>query len=140
MIGGDDLKMILFQTGPKPFLMPFFPQWWSENVLRSFKSGFVHVIDREIQILRASFRVHRQAAVAGFAYLFQSVVAAQVDDVNRRARHLGQRDGSGGRLAFRSRGTRERMVLWRSLAFRKSLLPHYIHAPPLFPFHPNHPP
>ena len=56
--------------------MPFFAQRRSEDVLRAFEAGRVHVFERQIKILRAGLGVDGQAAIAGLADFFERVVAA----------------------------------------------------------------
>src|SRR5271169_4876328 len=56
MICGDRLQVILCEPLPQCFLIPFFAQWRSENILRALKSRRVHIFEREIEILRARFR------------------------------------------------------------------------------------
>jgi len=52
VVGGDNLQSVLGEALPEFFLVPFFAERWSENVLRAFKSGRVHIFQREIQVLR----------------------------------------------------------------------------------------
>src|SRR6266850_8161085 len=89
VVGGDNLQSVLGEALPEFFLVPLFAERWSENVLRAFKSGRVHIFQREIQVLRAGLRVGGQAAVAGLADFFKRLVAGEVDDINRRSGHFG---------------------------------------------------
>src|SRR5215472_10528828 len=57
MVGGDDLQRILRQALPELFLMPFFAKRRREHVLSDLKARGIHIFEREIQILRARFRV-----------------------------------------------------------------------------------
>src|SRR6266566_2156825 len=80
VVGGDDLKSVFGEALPEFFLVPLFAERRSEDVLRAFKSGGIHIFEREIQVLRAGFRVGGEAAVARFADFFESVVAGEMDD------------------------------------------------------------
>src|SRR5260370_41738976 len=70
VISGDDLQSVFGEALPEFFLVPLFAEGRSENVLRAFKAGGVHIFQREIQVLRAGLRVGGQAAVTGFADFF----------------------------------------------------------------------
>ena len=83
VVGGDDLQVIALESVPEFFLVPFFAKRRSEDVLRAFEAGRVHIFEREIQILRASFGVDGKAAIACFANFFQRFVAAEMHDVDR---------------------------------------------------------
>src|SRR6059058_4792112 len=104
MVGGNDLQRVLRKPLPEFFLMPFFAQRRRENVLRALEAGRVHVLKREIQILRASLGVSGQTAIAGFADFFERVVAGEMDDVDGRTGHFSERDGAGGGFRFGSCG------------------------------------
>jgi hypothetical protein len=58
MIRRHNLQVVAFQSIPEFFLMPFFSQRRREHVFRTFKSRRVEVFDRQIQILRAGFRIY----------------------------------------------------------------------------------
>src|SRR6266446_4198636 len=51
VIGGDDLQGVFRESLPEFFLVPFFAERRSEDVFGAFKSGRVHVFQREIQVL-----------------------------------------------------------------------------------------
>src|SRR3981081_4153101 len=95
MVGGDDLQRVARQPLPEFFLIPFFTEWRSEHVLRAFKAGDIHIIQREVKILRARFRIGGQSAVARLAHLFKRVVAGKMDGVDGGGRQRGRGDGSG---------------------------------------------
>src|SRR5260370_2252134 len=78
MVGGNNLQMVLLQAVPELFLVPLLAQRRRENILGSFESGLVHVVDGEIQILRTRFRVHPQSPIAAFAHFFKSAFAAHM--------------------------------------------------------------
>src|ERR1700726_3937468 len=105
--------MILLKATPKFFLMPFLPQRRSEDVLRSFKTGGIHVLEREVQILRTGFGINRKSAIAGLTNFFERLIATQVHDVNRGARHLRQRNGAPYCLGLRSCRPSEGVIFWR---------------------------
>ena len=69
------------------------------------------------------------AAVARFANFVQRIFGRQMDDVYRRARHFGQRDGAMHGLGLGGGGTRERVIDRRGLSFRqRALHDHVDHA------------
>src|ERR1700704_6720184 len=70
VIRGDDLQGVAGESLPKFFLMPFFAERWRENILRAFESWRIHILEREIKILRAGLRIGRQSTIAGFANFF----------------------------------------------------------------------
>ena len=74
---------------PEFFLMPFLAQRRRENILGGIETGTVHVVEREIEILRTGFGVSGKAAVARFAHFFQRVVAGEMNDVDGAAGHFG---------------------------------------------------
>src|SRR5262245_28884162 len=82
MIRRDPLKMVLLESSPKLFLVPPLAQRRSKDILGRFEPGLVHVLEREIEILGTSLRVHRQSAIAGLADFFKCVIAAEVHDVD----------------------------------------------------------
>ena len=82
VIGGDDLQRVVRKALPEFFLMPFFAERRSEDVLGAFEAGCVHIFEGEIEILRAGLGVSGEAAVAGFANFFECVVAGEMDDVD----------------------------------------------------------
>ena len=129
------MQVILLQSVPEFFLMPLFAQRRSENVLRAFEAGRVHVFERKIQILRTGFGVNGKAAIAGFANFFQRVVAAEVNDVDRGSRHFGQRDGAGGGFGFGGGGARERVIFRRFLPFGQRLLHDHVDGAAVFGVH-----
>src|SRR3979490_967336 len=57
MVGRDDLQRVARQPLPELFLIPFFTEWRSEHGLRAFKAGDIHIVQREVKILRARFRI-----------------------------------------------------------------------------------
>src|SRR5215475_11886974 len=64
VISRDDLQRVLCESLPEFFLVPLFTERRSENVFGAFEAGGVHVFQRQIQILRASFGVSRDTAIA----------------------------------------------------------------------------
>jgi hypothetical protein len=63
MVGRNHLKRVARESLPELLLVPFFAQRRRENVFRAFESRSVHPFDGEKKILRARFRVSRQATV-----------------------------------------------------------------------------
>src|SRR5437879_9954914 len=100
VVGGDHLQMVLLESRPELFLVPFFAQWWCKDILRRLKPWLLYVVEREIEVLRASLSIDWQAPVAGLANFFQRIIAAQMYDVHRRTGHLRQRDGARGSLGL----------------------------------------
>src|SRR5207248_10775959 len=115
MIGRDHLQMIVLQPVPEFFLVPLFAQRRSEDVFGAFKAGSIHIFKREIEVLRTGLRIDRQSPVAGFANFLEGVVAAEMNDVHRSARHLGKSDSTPRGLGFGRSWTAERMIFWRGL-------------------------
>jgi len=46
VVGGDDLQMIVGEAVPEFFLVPFFAERRSEDILGSLESGGVHIFQR----------------------------------------------------------------------------------------------
>src|SRR5258708_39843259 len=114
--------MITLQTIPKLFLVPLLAQRRGEYILRSLEIRNIEVLDREIKVLRASFSVNRQAAIAGLTHFFQGIIATQVHDVNWRTRHLRQRYSPAGRFRFRRARPSQCVALGCFFPFRESSL------------------
>src|SRR6202140_5921346 len=114
--------MILLEATPQFFLMPLLAQWRSENILRPFKAGRIHVVEREVQVLRAGFGINWKPAVASLANFFERVIATQVHDVNRGARHLRQRNSAPHRLGLGSCRPSESVILWCPFTLGQGLL------------------
>src|SRR5260370_1968920 len=92
MIGGNHLQRILGQSLPEFFLVPFFAQRRREDVLRSFKSWNIEIFKRKIEVLRTGLGISGQSAVARLADLLESVVAGEMDDIDRPASHFRKRN------------------------------------------------
>ena len=118
--------------------MPFFAQRRSENVLRAFKAGRIHVFERQIKILGTGLGIDGQAAIAGLANFFQRVVAAQMHDVDRRAGHFGERDGARRGFGFGRGRARERVILRSGLSFGQRLLDDHVDGAAVFRVHADH--
>src|SRR6202040_2796503 len=88
VVGGDDLEMIAFETVPELFLMPLFTQGWSKNIFRTFEIGNIEVLNWEIQILRAGFCIDGKTSIAGLTNFLESLMAAQMNNVDRSSRHF----------------------------------------------------
>src|ERR1700730_10664002 len=82
MVGRDGLERIARQPLPELFLIPFFAQRRREHILRALKTGGIHIVQGEVKVLRASFRVGGQSPIARLANLFERVVAGKMHDVN----------------------------------------------------------
>ena len=135
MVGGDDLQRIVREPLPEFFLVPFFAQRRRENVFGALEAGSVHVFERKIEILRTSFGISGQAAVARLANFFERVVAGEMNDVDGRAGHFGQRNGARGGFGFGGRGPRQRVIFRCALAFRKRLLNDHVDRAAIFRVH-----
>src|ERR1017187_2164992 len=110
--------MIVLKATPQFLLVPLLAQRRSENVLRAFKPRRIHVLEREVQILRTSLGVDGKSAVASFPNFLQRLMATQVDDVDGCARHLGQRNGTSYGLGFRGCRASQCVILRRALSLR----------------------
>ena len=138
MIGGNHLQVIVFQSRPQFFLMPFFAQRRSEDILGAFEAGRVHVFERKVKILRTGLGVDRQAAIAGLANFFQRVVAAEVHDIDGGIGHLGQGDGARSSLGLGRGRAREGVILGTGLAFGQCLLDDHVDGAAVFGMHADH--
>ena len=107
---------------PERVLVPLLAQRRRHHVLRALEALALVVVVGKEQVLRAGFRVGGQAHVARLPDLLERVGARQVDDVDRHAGHLGERDGAAGGLAFGARRPRQRVVLRRRLALPQRFL------------------
>ena len=135
MVGGDDLKRVLREALPQFFLVPLFAERRSEDVFRGFEPGGVHVFEREIEILRASFGVGGDAAVAGFANFFERVVAGEMDDVDGAVGHFGEGDGAGSGFGFGGGGAREGVIFRSFFSFGEGLLDDDVDGAAVFGVH-----
>src|ERR1700689_3082728 len=90
--GQGSVEMIALEGRPELFLMPLFAKRRGEDIFRALKTGNIKVFDREIQILRARFGIDGKAAIARLPNFFESLIAAQMNDVDRSSRHLCQGD------------------------------------------------
>ena len=135
MIGGDDLQRVLRESLPEFFLVPLFAERRSEDVFGAFEAGGVHVFEREIEILRTGFGVGGDAAVAGFANFFESVVAGEMDDVDGAVGHFGESDGAGGGFGFGGRGARECVIFRSFFSFGEGLLDDDVDGAAVFGVH-----
>src|SRR5712671_8246327 len=122
VIRGDNLQRVAGESLPKFFLMPFFAEWRRENILRAFESWRIHIFEREVKILGASFRVSGQAPAACFANFFERLIAGEMNNVDGRSGHFRERNRSAGGFGFGRGGTGERVILRRALALGQSLL------------------
>ena len=84
MICRDHLQVIRLQPIPQLLLVPLFAQRRSEYILRSFKPGRIEVLERQIKILRTGFGIHRQPAIPRLTHFFKGIIAAQMNDIDRR--------------------------------------------------------
>ena len=138
MVGGDHLQIVLCEALPELFLVPFLAQRRSENIFGGFKAGHIHVFQRKIKVLRAGFGIGAQSAVARLADFFERVVAREVHDINRRAGHFRQSDGSRRRFRFGGRRPGERVIFRRAFAFRERALHDYVNRSAVFRVHADH--
>src|SRR5204863_1239261 len=139
VIGGDDLQVIALESVPELLLVPLFAQRRRENILRAFKAGYIEILDGKIQILRASLRVDRKAAIARLPNFFERFVTAQVHDINRRAGHFRQRNRPRRGLSLRCGRTGQRMILRSLFSLGKRLLNNDIDRASVLGMHANQP-
>ena len=137
MIGGDHLQLVRGQSGPEFLLVPLLAQRRREDVFGALESRYVEIVQRKVQVLRAGLRVGRQAAVAGLAHFLQRLVAGQVHDVDRRARHFRERDGAARGLGLGGCGSRQGVVFRRRLAFGQRVLDDHIDGAAVLGVHAN---
>ena len=93
------------------------------------------VFDGEQQILRARLRKCRQAAIARLPDLIERILARQVHDVDRNARHLRHRNRAMHRLGLGHGGPRQRVIDRRRLALGQRLLNNDIDYRSVFRMH-----
>src|SRR5215472_17615295 len=94
--------------------MPFLSQRRSKNILGSFKSWSIEVLNRQIQVLRTGLRINRQPPIASFSDFLERIITTQVDDVEWSAGHFCK--GNGACSCFRfCRGGSSECVIFRSL-------------------------
>src|SRR5215472_3465635 len=139
VVGGNNLQRVFREALPELFLMPFLAERRRENILRALEPGNLHIFEREVQIPRTSFRISRKSAVARFANFFKRVVAGEVNDVNGRACHFGERDGTRGSFGFGCGGASERVILGRAFAFSENLLDDHVDGAAIFRVHADEP-
>ena len=116
VVGGDDLEMIVTQAVPEFGEIVLFAQGRGEDVFGAFEVGALQFFDGEKKILRAGFGEGGETAVARFADLVERVFGREVDDVDGRSGHFGERDGAVDGFGFGSCGTGERVIDGRSFA------------------------
>src|SRR6266704_1585198 len=122
MVGGDNLQGVLREALPELFLMPLFAERRREDVLGGLEARRVHILEREIQILRACLGVSGEAAVPGFADFFERLVAREMNDIDGRSRHFRESDGTGSGFGFGSGWASERVIFRRAFSFGERLL------------------
>ena len=103
MVGRDHLKIITPKPLPKLFLVGFVAQRRRHDVLSAFEAFLLVTGVIEKQILRASLGIYRQTQIPRRLDLFKSVVATEVNDVDGRVRHLGNRNCPVDTLGLGSR-------------------------------------
>ena len=87
--------------------------------------------------MRTSLGVDGKSTIPGFANFFQRIIATQVNDVNRRARHLCQCNGSPYGLGLRSCRTRKGMIFRRPFPLGQGLLDDDVYRAAVFGMHAN---
>ena len=112
MVGRDDLQVVHLQAFPQLGVIVLFAQRRRHHILRAVQTVAV-IVDRMEKILRTSFGKCGNAAVARLPHLIQRVGAAQVNDVNRRLGHLGDRDRAMNAFGLGDRRTSQ-CVIFRS--------------------------
>ena len=122
VVGRDHLQVVLREPLPQHVLVPLLAQRRRHHVLRAVESGLLVVVVGQEQVLRARLGVGRQPHVARLPDLLERVRRREVDDVDRHAGHLGERDRAAGGFAFGRRRTRQRVILRRRLALAQRLL------------------
>src|SRR5882724_632268 len=135
VVGGNNLQSVFGEALPELFLVPLFAERRSEDILGAFKTGGVHIFQGKIQVLRAGLGVSGQAAVARFADFFERVVAGEMNDVDGRAGHFGESDGTGSGFGFGGGRARERVIFRRALSFGEGLLNDDVDGAAIFRVH-----
>jgi hypothetical protein len=122
MVGRDHLQIVLREPLPQHVLVPSLAQRGRHHVLGALEAGLLVVVVTEEQVLRAGLGVGRQPQVARLLHLLERVRRREMNDVDRHAGHLGERDGAASGLPFRPRRPREGVVLRRRLPPAQRLL------------------
>src|SRR5450759_5549607 len=102
--------------------MPFFAKRGSEDVLCAFEVWAVKVFYREKEVLRTRFCKDRNTLVARLGNFFQRVRRREMNDVDWRACHLCERDGSIDCFSLRGCRTSQRMINRSGLTFGERFL------------------
>ena len=126
MVGRDRLQVVSREAAPEPVLRLFRAQWRAHHVLRAVETGLLVVVVGKEEVLRARLGVSGEPAVARLRHHFERFRGREVDDVDRDARHLRERDRAVGRLAFRAGRAGERVVLRLGLPFGERLLHQHV--------------
>ena len=121
MVGWDDLQIIHLQTLPELSLIWFLAQRRRHHVPGAVKV-FTVIIDGKEEILRTGFGKGRDAAIARLAHLVEGVGATEMNDVDRRLCHFGDRDRAMHAFGFSYSRTRERVILGRGVTLRQRVL------------------
>ena len=102
------------------------PQRRGADELGTLEARPGQVIERQVQVLRAGFRVGGHAAVAALADRGQRLARAEMDDVDRHSGQLGQRDRPVRGLAFHRRRAGQAVIDRRGLALGKVALDQHV--------------
>jgi hypothetical protein len=126
MIGRDHVEGVRTQAAPKLVVIPFFAQRRREDVLGPVEARLVVAIDVEQQVLRTGLGVGHDAARLRHAQLVQRVITAQMHDIDRRPRHLGDRQRAVHAFRLQPRRPRQRVIFGFDMALRERDLHQFV--------------
>ena len=135
VVGRDALQIAEPEPPPQVVLVPLLPQRRRHDVLGALEVLLVVAAQVQEQVLGAGLGEHLSAAVPRQGHLFERVRAAQVDDVDRHARHLGDRDRAMHSLRLHAGGTGQGVVLRRRLALGHCQLDDLVDDDPVLGVH-----
>jgi hypothetical protein len=128
VVGRDRLQVVVDQRVPDVLLVPLLAQRRRADEARALEVRALQVLDGGEQVLDAGLGIGRDAARAGRDDLVGGALAGHVDDVDRRARVLGQPDRTPRRLGLELLGPRQRVVDRVGVALRQRLLDQVVDA------------
>src|SRR5262249_28176927 len=125
VIGRDHLEIIHLQAFPKLRLIRLFAQRRCHYVFGAVEV-FAIVINGKEEILRAGLSKGGDAAIACLPNLVKGISPTEMNDVDRRLGHFGDRNGAMHALGFSHGGSRKGMIFRRGVSLRKRALNYFV--------------
>ncbi len=138
VVGRDDLQVVRLQALPKFRLIRLFAKRRRHHVLRALEVVAV-IFNREEKILRAGFGERGNATVARLAHLIKRVGATEVNDIDGRFGHLGNRDRAMYAFGFGDRRARQRVIFRRGSPLRERAFDYFVDDDAVLGVHANQP-